>query len=212
MSGSRHNVGRPEKNHMDRAVYVGAVGARFERQERMEWQEMVVTKKQNTKGKRFHNTTLERTIQFIYLFIYLENGYGKGARKTLNSVFAPFYGLDHFPTFQECSSSDKDGVVKRNQDTFFHEAVFQQRIEVSAEIFLLEANDRGKVQRFPKCTHGRWGGGCPSPSVQKPNPSPRAKTQGPSKKLSQKQGKIEIFENSFFDFCGFLSEDMPLMF
>ncbi len=91
----------------------------------------------------------------IYLFIYLENGYGKGARKTLNSVFAPFYGLDHFPTFQECSSSDKDGVVKRNQETFFHEAVFQQRIEVSTEIFLLEANDRGKVQRFPKCTHGR---------------------------------------------------------
>ncbi len=35
---------------MSKAVYVGAVGARFERRGKMEWQEMVITQKQNTKG------------------------------------------------------------------------------------------------------------------------------------------------------------------
>ena len=35
---------------MTEAVYVGAVGARFERQGLMEYQEMVLTKEQNTKG------------------------------------------------------------------------------------------------------------------------------------------------------------------
>ncbi len=36
--------------HVERAVYVGAVGARFERPGRMEWQEMVITREQNVKG------------------------------------------------------------------------------------------------------------------------------------------------------------------
>jgi hypothetical protein len=43
-----------------KAVYVGAVGARFERESRpdgsgrgqMEWQEIAITKQQNTPGKR----------------------------------------------------------------------------------------------------------------------------------------------------------------
>ncbi len=41
---------------------------------------------------------------------------------------------------------------------------------------------------------GGWGGECPSPSVQKPIPSPRAKNQGPSKNNSgRKKGKVQFF-------------------
>ena len=48
-------------------------------------------------------------------------------------------------------------------------------------------------------THGRRGGmgGCPSPSIQKPIPSPRAKNQGPSKKLCREKEKL-IFLIIFF--------------
>ncbi len=46
-------------------------------------------------------------------------------------------------------------------------------------------------------------GGCSSPSVQKPIPSPRAKNQGPSKKLGQERQKIEIFENIILIFVVF---------
>lgn len=54
-SGSRHNVGRVGDGgeHVKDAVYVGAVGARFERKDpeaRMEWQEILVTSEQNTLG------------------------------------------------------------------------------------------------------------------------------------------------------------------
>lgn len=38
------------------------------------------------------------------------------------------------------------GVVKHNQEKFFNVHVFRRRIEISAEIFLLEANGRGRVR------------------------------------------------------------------
>ena len=40
--------------HASKAVYIGAVGARFERRDpnpRMEWQEMVVSREQNVTGE-----------------------------------------------------------------------------------------------------------------------------------------------------------------
>ncbi len=47
------------------------------------------------------------------------------------------------------------------------------------------------------------GGGCPSPSIQKPIPSPRAEIQGPLKIFGQKRGKGIFLKKyiSFFDFC-----------
>ncbi len=55
-------------------------------------------------------------------------------------------------------------------------------------------------------THGRgggWGGGCPSPSIQKPIPSPRAENQGPSKNVWPKKGKSAFLEkiSLFCDSC-----------
>jgi hypothetical protein len=53
-SGSRHNVGRLEHGvpHVEEAVYVGAVGARFEKAGVMEWQEMVIDPEQNVEGEK----------------------------------------------------------------------------------------------------------------------------------------------------------------
>ena len=51
-SGSRDNIGRKNhgKPHVDKAVYVGVVGARLEKCNVMEWQELLVSKEQNIKG------------------------------------------------------------------------------------------------------------------------------------------------------------------
>ena len=50
-SGSRDNIGREDKNHLEEeAIYIGAVGARFEKEGRMEWQEIVITPEQNSEG------------------------------------------------------------------------------------------------------------------------------------------------------------------
>ena len=51
-SGSRDNIGRANTEHVGKeSIYVGAVGARFEKAGRMEWQEMVITSEQNQEGK-----------------------------------------------------------------------------------------------------------------------------------------------------------------
>jgi len=53
--GSRSNIGHRREEHEEQGVFVGLVGARFERQGKMEWQHIMITERQNT----------------------LENGYGK---------------------------------------------------------------------------------------------------------------------------------------
>ena len=47
---------------------------------------------------------------------------------------------------------------------------------------------------------GGNGGGCPSPSVQKPIISPRAKNQGPSKKLGPQKGENYFLKNYYLTF------------
>lgn len=64
------------------------------------------------------------------------NGYGDSDSDSLLNVFARFYGLDSFPAYDV-----KDGTGRPT----FNEDVYVKRIEISAETFLLEANERGRV-------------------------------------------------------------------
>jgi len=48
--GGRDNIGRKQPNHIDEAVYVGAVGARFERKGKMEYQDIVISQNKNVPG------------------------------------------------------------------------------------------------------------------------------------------------------------------
>ena len=56
ISGSRDNVGRKGSDHVTEAVYVGAVGARFERRGQMEYQDIVITRSQNIPGENKSQT------------------------------------------------------------------------------------------------------------------------------------------------------------
>ena len=85
-SGSRDNVGRVGEpgSYITEGVYVGAVGARFEVEGRMEYQEVLVTKTQNS-GRA-------------------GAGYGRGQEGRAGAVlqlFAEFYGLEWLPTWEE---------------------------------------------------------------------------------------------------------------
>lgn len=51
--GSRDNVGRKDSNHVDEAIYVGAVGARFERKGKMEYQDIYISRNQNVPGSSY---------------------------------------------------------------------------------------------------------------------------------------------------------------
>jgi len=62
----------------------------------------------------------------------------------LQDVFAKFYGLDRFPTFDEAKKGGEEMI--KLYDGFFFGEVFVKRMEISAETFLLEANQRGEVR------------------------------------------------------------------
>merc|ERR1711915_722764 len=88
-NGSRDNVGRigPPGSFVEDAIYIGAVGARFEVPGKMEYQEMIVDRKQNLESK----------------------GYGeKNENETLLKIFAKFYGKNNLPTYEEATKQLHD--------------------------------------------------------------------------------------------------------
>jgi len=123
--GDRFNKGKVTANHINEAIYVGAVGARLKRQGRMEYQEMVIDPKQNTE----------------------ERGYGKRKRneRSLQDVFAEFYGRECLPTYEE-AAKDRSGDHIKLSKLLFNAQLYRRRIEIGAETFLLEANDRGEAR------------------------------------------------------------------
>ena len=127
-SGSRDNVGRKDhgKPHVDKAVYVGVVGARLEKTGVMEWQELIVNSEQNT----------------------TEHGYGENVSEpSLKSIFANFYDLPYFPTYKSVQqSSNCNRMIEfPMESSYFNDTVYRKRIQISAETFLIEANHRGHI-------------------------------------------------------------------
>jgi hypothetical protein len=143
-SGSRGNCGKIGNpgTYEPSGVYVAQVGARFERNERMESEYCYVGPSQNT----------------------VENGYGAAdtgdapicARRERLKMWAEFFGVGHLPLYSEAasnvskeflpSSSDADAVIPRYVPTgggFLDTLVYQRRMKLSVETFLAEANDRG---------------------------------------------------------------------
>eukprot|EP00854_Cymbomonas_tetramitiformis_P009099 gene9099-10781_t len=125
--GGRDNCAEPgEPETFERkGVYVGLVGARFERQGLMEWQTMIVSRSQNT----------------------AERGYGQHAdpgssvTQTLR-LWAQFYGLEVLPTFED--TYGQSGFVQLSTDHLLNTAVYKQRMRAVIEPFLAEADYRAK--------------------------------------------------------------------
>lgn len=137
-SGGRFNSGKPatKGSYERRGVYVGLVGARFEREELMEWRHMLVTERQNTAAK----------------------GYGATADSTAVATralepWAKFYGAgddsrSFFPSYQEARE-----LAQVNEQQFVEVGgeqklgylncdVFRKRMRAVLEPFLLDANER----------------------------------------------------------------------
>jgi hypothetical protein len=151
-AGNRGNDGAPgrEGSYENAGVLVGAVGARFEKPGLMEFAHMIITQEQNTPA----------------------NGYGKpGARgyqeNPLLQVWATFYGIDYFPSYDEVRVSglielkhQEDNPVKtylkvdlRDANDqpirfYIHKDVYIKRMMAVVAPYLLAANqyaqDQGK--------------------------------------------------------------------
>lgn len=132
--GDRKNNGNAtsEKTHETKGIYVGMVGARFEKPGLMEYAHMVVTKK---------NTA--------------ENGYGCKAdpnhpkTKELR-LWAEMYqsksgGIYALPDFEE-AQNDKTGRFYPIQGFYFDKIIYKERLKLILESFLLDSNEHAKKQ------------------------------------------------------------------
>jgi hypothetical protein len=121
--GDRRNQGAPGPpgSFEESGVYVGLVGARFEKEGLMEWAHIMVTPEQNQTC----------------------NGYGPDPTGLLG-VWARFYGLRQgFPLFEEVQKETARGGQERFLDlgygAFFDARVYKARMRMSVEPFLLDA-------------------------------------------------------------------------
>ena len=133
-SGSRTNMAAKKcGTSLDKAIYVGAVGARFEKENVMEWQETVITDSQNVET----------------------SGYGskEHCRNTLLYPFSTFYGCDYFPSYSQCDAGLFTKCIKNIDNNYFNYDVYTKRIQNAAETFLLEAERRGTIENRSVYVH-----------------------------------------------------------
>ena len=129
-AGERHNVARraPAGSFEPRGVYVGLVGARYERPEQMEWRTTIVTAQQNTAAR----------------------GYGPEADPALPATrltraWARALGLPHLPSHAE-AAQDSSGrfvrISRGREASYLDAAAYKARMRLSVEPFLLDAEAR----------------------------------------------------------------------
>merc|ERR1712217_550910 len=89
--GARDNCAKLgiEGSYERKGVYMGLVGARFERRDRMEWKHMVITPEQNTAA----------------------NGYGANSTDPMLQAWAALYRVPHFATFDEALAEGKPRFI-----------------------------------------------------------------------------------------------------
>jgi hypothetical protein len=127
--GARDNCARPgpDGSFEPEGVCIGAVGARFEREDLMESLFVLVDQHRSTEA----------------------NGYGAHAQATgrhapLCRLFAPVYNVPHFPSWGEASADKSGRFVALRSGRLFDTAAFAARIRLTIDTILLEANSRAQ--------------------------------------------------------------------
>jgi hypothetical protein len=127
-NGSRSNSGRVDNLRQPNGVYIGQVGARFQKHKRMEWRFMMIDPEQNT----------------------WENGYGPQNNSVPGQylkIWAKFFGVDYFPTYEDAMQDQQKWFgreVGEAAQAHLNVPVYKRRIGINAEVFLKEANNRAK--------------------------------------------------------------------
>lgn len=126
--GNRNNKGiqgAPESYEKE-GVYVGLVGARFEKEMYMEWQHIMITPAQNAPQWGYGKTKSEESL--------------------LLSLWKKFYGTT-FATFEQAQKDTSGRYVKLSATEYFDTLVYKKRMRMVIEPFLYDAQQRGKDSR-----------------------------------------------------------------
>ena len=133
-SGSRDNRSRLglEGSYETSGVICGMVGARFERYSRMESIFCFVDPDSTSKNAWAPYGPIP------------ENG---GERWELQRMWADFYGVPYFPTYEEARQSPDFIRVGMSGNGYFNCKLYKERMRISIDTFLLEANRRGAEEK-----------------------------------------------------------------
>lgn len=131
--GARQNHGKAAQpgTFEPEGIYVGQVGARFERPDYMEWSHMIITPTQNT------------------------SAHGYGAHATPNpllKIWKKFYGLQ-FASYAEAQADTSGRFIKFGGNQYFDSAVYKKRMAAIIEPFLLDAHSRAQEQHKKAYVH-----------------------------------------------------------
>eukprot|EP01084_Bolivina_argentea_P136860 241057_1 len=173
--GDRHNHGKPNKNNAAypmQGIYLGLIGARFEKLYSMEYQLMVITKEQNTlergygkydKHKQEDLDRVQKAMNDAYLLSQVEASKTTFKDKPIiRTLFESFYSKQYFPLWEEVDSvwQKKDKIDDGDEYNkvvnswycagrgagckFFDKLMFRRRMRVSLELFLFDCDARAK--------------------------------------------------------------------
>lgn len=140
--GNRYNARKLQPQEI-RALYCGLVGARFERPGFMEWQHMVITKEQNTEENGYGTSVdIPSLLDDNY-----DNKLENSTKNKLLNVWARFYGIEYFPTYQEAKKSNAHIklVDSQQNEAYFNQDVYIKRLRMSIDPFLQNANTYGVI-------------------------------------------------------------------
>ena len=150
-AGGRRNDGKvAEEGTYERCgVYVGLVGARFERKNLMEWRHMIITQEQNTSDNGYGDYTDINNVKYQAL-----------------QPWKQFYGLQYnFPSYEEAKNQYQMESAIQKQDFTFEEfkiygnsvyfncQVFRERMRAVLEPFLIDANQRANIKKKQAYVH-----------------------------------------------------------
>ncbi|XP_022117825.2 uncharacterized protein LOC110995123 isoform X1 [Pieris rapae] len=150
--GNRYNQAIiNEKNVEEDAIIIGLIGPRFDRPERMEYEDILITEQQNTSENGYGEEVTPTTCLNVLKTTYVKNN--QSAKHMWRQIWSEFYQV-HSYTHQELTSyvniTDKpedkkylERYVKTSRGIFDNE-VYYKRVSVLAETSLYEAEWRGR--------------------------------------------------------------------
>ncbi|KAJ0171931.1 hypothetical protein K1T71_012694 [Dendrolimus kikuchii] len=154
--GGRVNNGElQEKDIEQEAIIIGTIGARFERRNRMEYEDILITEQQNCPENGYGEEVTPTTCLNVLKTTYVRNN--QSARHMWRQMWAEFYQV-HSYTYEELTSyiniqdkGEESQYTERyvrlpQQDTVFDNEVYYKRVAILAETTLLEAEYRARGQ------------------------------------------------------------------
>ena len=120
----------------NQGYFHAGVGSRMEKEGFMEWKHSVVTQSQNTEIK----------------------GYGHDSSDLVLSIWAQFYGLDHFPTWKNVddfvdANPTQTRYVRMHCGGYFDTRIYARRLEMTLLPYLLQAEAVGVRTRKKAFAH-----------------------------------------------------------